>query len=64
MKYLRCSLLASEPRITCASATVEGKVLDVGFLATKLRTARQEEITIRHSVLVGTVTTNYSRLAG
>jgi len=36
----------------------------VGFLATKLRTPRQEEITIPHSVLVGTATTNYSRLAG
>ena len=43
---------------------VEGEVLDVGFLATKLRTARQEEITIPHSVLVGTATTNYSSLAG
>jgi small-conductance mechanosensitive channel len=43
---------------------VEGEVLDVGFLATKLRTPRQEEITIPHSVLVGTATTNYSRLAG
>jgi small-conductance mechanosensitive channel len=43
---------------------VEGEVTDVGFLATKLRTPRQEEITIPHSVLVGTATTNYSRLAG
>lgn len=43
---------------------VEGEVIDVGFLATKLRTPRQEEITIPHSVLVGTATTNYSRLAG
>jgi small-conductance mechanosensitive channel len=39
-------------------------VTDVGFLATKLKTPRQEEITIPHSVLVGTATTNYSRLAG
>jgi small-conductance mechanosensitive channel len=42
----------------------EGQVIDVGFLATKLRTPRQEEITLPHSVLVGTGTTNYSRLAG
>lgn len=43
---------------------IEGEVLDVGFLATKLRTPRQEEITIPHSVVVGTATTNYSSLAG
>jgi small-conductance mechanosensitive channel len=43
---------------------IEGQVTDVGFLATKLKTPRQEEITIPHSVLVGTATTNYSRLAG
>jgi small-conductance mechanosensitive channel len=43
---------------------IEGEVVDVGFLATKLKTPRQEEITIPHSVLVGTATTNYSRLAG
>ena len=43
---------------------VEGEVLNVGSLATKLRTPRQEEITLPHSMLVGTATTNYSRLAG
>jgi small-conductance mechanosensitive channel len=43
---------------------IEGQVLDVGFLATKLKTPRHEEITIPHSVLVGTATTNYTRLAG
>lgn len=43
---------------------IEGEVIDVGFLATKLRTPKQEEITIPHSVLVGTATTNYSSLAG
>ena len=43
---------------------VEGEVIEVGSLATKLRTPRQEEITIPHSVIVGTATTNYSRLAG
>jgi small-conductance mechanosensitive channel len=43
---------------------IEGEVVNVGFLATKLRTPRQEEITLPHSVLVGTATTNYTRLAG
>jgi small-conductance mechanosensitive channel len=43
---------------------VEGEVVDVGVLATKLKTPRQEEITLPHSVLVATSTTNYSRLAG
>jgi small-conductance mechanosensitive channel len=43
---------------------VEGEVIDVGFLATKLRTPSQEEVTLPHSVLVGNATTNYSRLAG
>jgi small-conductance mechanosensitive channel len=43
---------------------VEGEVINVGSLATKLKTPRQEEITLPHSVLVGTATTNYSRLAG
>ena len=43
---------------------VEGEVISVGSLATKLRTPRQEEVTLPHSVLVGTAITNYSRLAG
>jgi small-conductance mechanosensitive channel len=42
---------------------VEGEVINVGSLATKLRTPTQEEITLPHSLLVGTATTNYSRLA-
>jgi small-conductance mechanosensitive channel len=42
---------------------VEGEVIEVGSLAVKLRTPRQEEITIPHSVLVGAATTNYTRLA-
>jgi small-conductance mechanosensitive channel len=42
---------------------IEGEVIEVGTLATKLRTPRQEEITLPHSVLVGTATINYSRLA-
>jgi len=43
---------------------VEGEVINVGSLTTKLRTPRQEEITLPHSVLVGAATTNYSRLVG
>jgi small-conductance mechanosensitive channel len=43
---------------------IDGQVMNVGFLATKLKTPRQEEITLPHSVLVGAATTNYSRLAG
>ncbi len=43
---------------------IEGEVTNVGSLATKLRTPAQEEITLPHSVLVGTATTNYTRLAG
>lgn len=42
---------------------IEGEVVSVGSLATKLRTPRQEEITLPHSVLVGAATTNYTRLA-
>ena len=41
---------------------VEGEVLNVGLLATKLKTLKQEEITVPHSLLVGATTTNYSRL--
>ena len=43
---------------------IEGEITSIGSLATKLKTPRQEEITIPHSVLVGTATTNYTRLAG
>ena len=43
---------------------VEGEVISIGSLAIKLRTPRQEEITIPHSVLVSAATTNFSRLAG
>jgi small-conductance mechanosensitive channel len=42
----------------------EGTVTDVGMLATKLITARREEITIPNAVLVGTTAVNYSRLSG
>jgi small-conductance mechanosensitive channel len=41
----------------------EGTVTQVGGLSVKLRTPRNEEITIPNSVLVSTPTRNYSRLA-
>ena len=40
----------------------EGEVLEVGLLAAKVRTIEGQEVTIPNSVLVGTATTNYSRL--
>lgn len=40
----------------------EGEVLEVGLLATKVRTIEGQEVTIPNSVLVGTSTTNYTRL--
>lgn len=40
----------------------EGEVIDVGLLAAKVRTVEGQEVTIPNSVLVGTSTTNYSRL--
>lgn len=40
----------------------EGEVLDVGLLAAKIRTIEGQEVTIPHSVVVGTSTTNYTRL--
>jgi len=43
---------------------IEGEVINVGSLATKLKTARDEEITLPNSLMVGTATINYSRLAG
>jgi small-conductance mechanosensitive channel len=42
----------------------EGTVTQVGALSAKIRTPRNEEITIPNSVLVSTPTRNYSRLAG
>jgi len=41
----------------------EGSVESIGFLYTRLRTRRNEIINIPNAVLMGTVTTNYSRLA-
>jgi small-conductance mechanosensitive channel len=40
----------------------EGEVLDVGLLAAKVRTIEGQEVTIPNSILVGTSTTNYTRL--
>ena len=40
-----------------------GKVLEIGFFSTKLRTMKNEEINIPNSVLMGSITKNYSRLA-
>jgi small-conductance mechanosensitive channel len=40
----------------------EGEVLDVGLLAAKIRTIEGQEVTVPNSVLVATLTTNYTRL--
>jgi small-conductance mechanosensitive channel len=40
----------------------EGEVLEIGPLAAKIRTIEGQEVTIPNSVLVGTLTTNYTRL--
>jgi len=42
---------------------IEGTVTSLGILSTKIRTLKGEEETIPNSVVVGTSTTNYSRLA-
>ena len=42
---------------------IEGTVVHLGRLATKIKTARREEITIPNAVVVTNATTNYSRLA-
>ena len=40
----------------------EGEVLEVGLLAAKIRTIEGQEVTLPNSVLVGTSTTNFTRL--
>jgi small-conductance mechanosensitive channel len=45
------------------SDAVEGVVQEVGTLATKLKTMRNEEITIPNAVLVSNPIRNYSRLS-
>jgi small-conductance mechanosensitive channel len=42
---------------------VEGTVVQVGMLSTKIKTKRREEITIPNAVVVTTTATNYSRFA-
>ena len=42
---------------------VEGTVIHVGVLSTKVRTPRGEEVTIPNAVVVAATTTNYSRFA-
>jgi len=42
----------------------EGVVKSIGFVTTRLETLRHEEINIPNSVIAGTTTRNYSRLAG
>jgi small-conductance mechanosensitive channel len=42
---------------------VEGVVAEVGFLATKIRTRRREEISVPNSLLAASTTINFSRLA-
>jgi small-conductance mechanosensitive channel len=42
----------------------EGTVLSLGMLATKIRTVKQEEVTIPNAGLIGATLKNYSRMAG
>jgi len=41
----------------------EGKIEEIGVLSTKIKTLRNEEITIPNAVLLSATTTNYSRYA-
>ncbi|HUK65001.1 MAG TPA: mechanosensitive ion channel domain-containing protein, partial [Dongiaceae bacterium] len=43
---------------------IQGTVAEVGLLSTKILTPRHEEVTIPNSLMVGSITTNDSRLAG
>jgi len=40
-----------------------GKVVEIGFFSTKIQTMKNEEINIPNSVLMGSITKNYSRLS-
>jgi small-conductance mechanosensitive channel len=40
-----------------------GKVMEIGFFSTKLKTMKNEEINIPNSVLMGSITKNFSRLS-
>ncbi len=41
----------------------EGTVLSLGLLSTKIRTVKNEEVSIPNGVMIGTTTKNFSRLA-
>jgi len=43
---------------------IEGLVISLGILSTKIKTIKREEITIPNSVILATDVKNYSRLAG
>ena len=43
---------------------IEGTVTSIGFLNTRVETLRHEEINIPNAVIAGSITRNYSRLAG
>ena len=53
---------AAGRRLRARSATSEGTVTHLGVLSTKVRTLRQEEVTIPNAVVVAQTTTDYSRL--
>jgi small-conductance mechanosensitive channel len=59
MRYSRALRVGDFVRI----GEVEGTVMHIGALSIKLKTARREEVTIPHAVLVSYMTTNYSREA-
>lgn len=40
-----------------------GRVMEIGFFSTKLKTLKNEEINIPNSVLMGSITKNFSRLS-
>lgn len=42
---------------------VEGTIINLGMLSTKVRTLKSEEVTIPNAVIVGQTTTDYSRYA-
>jgi len=44
-------------------ADIEGTVTNIGALSTKIRTPKNEEVTVPNAVMVSHATTNYSRLA-
>jgi small-conductance mechanosensitive channel len=59
VRYSRALRLGDFVRI----GDVEGTVVHIGALSTKLKTPRREEVTIPHAVVVSQMTTNFSRHA-